>query len=116
MHTLISADNSELVGALSGMADVDPLPTQVLKIRVLGPRSAPGDESGRGGRVVGPQRLSETVRNAISALAGDSRPEVGKAIADLANNSELIAWRPSIRHAQAQQRRLVRDQNFKHPT
>jgi hypothetical protein len=108
--------NSELVGALSGMADVDPLPTQVLKIRAFGPRAAPRDEFGRGGRVTEPQRLSETVRNAINALAGDSRPEAGKALADLANNSDLMNWRPSIRHAQAQQHRLMRDQNFKHPT
>jgi len=108
--------SSELVDALSGMADVDPLPTRVLKIRGFGPRAAPRDEFGRGGRVTEPQRLSETVRNAINALAGDSRPETGKALADLANNSELMDWRLNIRHAQAQQRRLMRDQNFKHPT
>lgn len=62
------------------------------------------------------QRLSETVRNAIDALAADPRPEAGKALADLASTSELMAWRHSILHAQAQQRRLTRDQNFKHPT
>jgi hypothetical protein len=108
--------DSELVGALSGMADVDPLPTRVLTIRAFGPRAAPRDEFGRGGRVTEPQRLSETVRNAINVLAGDSRSAAGKALSDLANNSELVGWRHSIRHAQAQQRRLMRDQNFKHPT
>lgn len=108
--------NSELIGALSGMADVDPLPTLLLKIRAFGPRASPRDEFLRGGRVTEPQRLSETVRNAINAFAGDSRPEAAKALSDLANNFELIDWRPSIRHAQAQQRRLMRDQNFKHPT
>jgi len=108
--------SSELVDALSDMADVDPLPTRVLKVRGFGPRAAPRDEFGRGGRVTEPQRLSETVRNAIDALAGDSRPETGKALADLANNPELMDWRLSIRHAQAQQRRLMRDENFKHST
>jgi hypothetical protein len=56
--------SSELVDALSSMADVDPLPTRVLKIRAFGPRAAPRDEFGHGGRVTEPQRLSETVRNA----------------------------------------------------
>jgi hypothetical protein len=106
--------NSELVGALSGMVDVDPLPTLVLTIRAFGPRAAP-DEFARG-FVTEPQRLSETVRNAVNALAGDSRPEAGRALADLASNPELLDWGPSIRHAQAQQGRLMRDQNFKHPT
>lgn len=106
--------NSELVGALSGMVDVDPLPTLVLTIRAFGPRAAP-DEFARG-FVTEPQRLSETVRNAVNALAGDSRPEAGRALADLASNPELLDWRPSIRHAQVQQGRLMRDQNFKHPT
>jgi hypothetical protein len=34
------------VGALSGMVDVDRLPTLVLKIRAFGPRAAPRDEFG----------------------------------------------------------------------
>jgi hypothetical protein len=108
--------NGELVGALSGMVDIDRLPTLVLKIRAFGPRAAPRDESGYDGRVTEPQRLSETIRNALNALAGDSRSEAGVALADLANTPELMAWHPSIRHAQAQQRRLMRDRNFKHPT
>lgn len=93
--------NGEMVDALSDMADVDPLPTRVLKICAFGRRAAPRDEFGSRGRVMEPQRLSETVRNAINALAGDYRPEAGKALADFANNSELTGWRPSIRHAQA---------------
>jgi hypothetical protein len=108
--------NSELIGVLGGMADVDQLPTRVLMIRALGPRAAPRDEFARGGRVTEPQRLSETVRNAVNALAGDSLPEAGKALVDLANNPDLVEWHPSIRHAQAQQGRLMRDQNFEHPT
>jgi hypothetical protein len=106
--------NSELVGALSGMENVDPLPMLVLKIRTLGPRAAPGDAFG-GGLVTEPQRLSTMVRNNINMLAGDSRPEAGKALGDLANNPALTHWGEGIRHAQAEQGRLMRDHNFKHP-
>jgi hypothetical protein len=77
---LLSEGNSELVDALSGMADVDPLPTLVLKIRAFGPRASPRDELARGGRVTEQQHLSETVGNAIHALAGDSAPEAGNAL------------------------------------
>jgi hypothetical protein len=107
--------NSELIGALSAMVDVDPLPTLVLKIRAFGPRAVPRDEFAHGG-VTEPQRLSEAVRGALNVLAGDSRSEAARALADLATNSDLIDWLPSIRHAQAQQHRLMRDQDFKHPT
>jgi hypothetical protein len=112
---ILDGGNSELVSALGGMADVDRLPTRVLMIRALGPRATPRDEFTRDGRVTERQRLSETVRNAVNALAGDLRPEVGRALADLASDPDLVEWHPSIRHAQAQQRRLMRDQNFKHP-
>jgi len=108
--------NSELIGALGGMAGVDQLPTRALMIRALGPRATPKDEWSRDGRVTEPRRLSETVVNAVIALAGDSRPEAGMALADLANTPVLLDWHPIIRHAQAQQGRLMRDKNFKHPT
>jgi hypothetical protein len=88
--------NSELIGALSSMADVDRLPTRVLMIRALGSHAAPSDEFSRGGLVTEPQRLSETVRNAIDALAGDSRPEAGKALVDLASNPHLVEWHPAF--------------------
>jgi len=113
---LLDDANSELVGALSSMADVDRLPTRVLMIRALGPRAPPGDEWSRDGRVLEPQRLSQFVRNSVNALADDARSEAAKALADLASNPDLAEWRPSIRHAQAQQGRLMRDQNFRHPT
>jgi hypothetical protein len=58
----------------------------------------------------------EIVRNAINAIAGDARVEAASALTELAANRALRAWTPSIRHAHAQQGRLMRDQNFKHPT
>jgi hypothetical protein len=108
--------NSELANALNEKDDVDHLPTLVMKIRALGPRAAPRDELGTGGPVTESQQLSESVRSALNKLAADPRSQTGAALADLANSSELTVWRPSIRHAQAQQRRMMRDQNFKHPT
>jgi hypothetical protein len=108
--------NSELVGALSEMADVDHLPALVMKIRAFGPRAAPRDELGNSGPVTEPQHLSESVRSALNKLAADPRSQAAAALADLANSSELTAWRPSIRHTQAQQHRMMRDQNFQHPT
>jgi hypothetical protein len=36
-------------------------------------------------------------------------------LSTLVDDPELIAWRPLLRHARAQQARLFRDQTFKHP-
>jgi len=59
---------------------------------------------------------SFTVLQAISALASAPLPEAGELLSTLVNERDLTAWRPSLRHAQAQQKRLHRDQSFKHPT
>ena len=60
-------------------------------------------------------RLSETIRQAITWLASDPHRDAGVALARLIEDGNLAEWRPSLRHAQAQQARLHRDRNFKHP-
>ena len=64
--------NRELIGALSGMAGVDPLPTRVLTVRALGPRASPRDERSGEGWVNELQHQRETVRNTVNALGGDT--------------------------------------------
>lgn len=105
--------NSELIGALCQMADVDRLPTRAMTIRTLGPHAAPRDEWSRSGRVTEPQRQSETIRIAIDALAGD--PRAREILEQLANEPGLVAWHPSLRHALSQHNKLRRDQDFRHP-
>lgn len=108
--------NSEMIGTLSGMTGVDQLPTRTVMIRALGPRAAPGDEFTGGGYVTELQHFSRIVRNAVNALAWDPRREAGTALGGLLSVPELAQWHTSIRHAQAEQGRLMRDQNFKRPT
>jgi len=105
--------NSELIGALCQMADVDRLPARAMTIRTLGPHAAPRDEWSRNGRVTEPQRQSETIRIAIDALTGE--PRAGQILEQLANDPGLVAWHPSLRHALSQHNKLRRDQDFRHP-
>jgi hypothetical protein len=105
--------NSELVGALCQMADVDRLPTRAMTIRTLGPHAVPRDEWSRNGRVTEQRRQSEAIRVAIDALATDSH--AGETLEQLANEPGLVAWHPSLRHALSQLNKLRRDQDFRHP-
>lgn len=75
-------------------------------VRLFGKMVTPEDDGGH----------SFTVLQAISALASAPLPEAGELLSTLVNERDLTAWRPSLRHAQAQQKRLHRDQSFKHPT
>jgi hypothetical protein len=104
-----------LISALYGMSGVERLLVRGLTVRALGLRVTPRDEFSRDSRVIEPQRLSEAVRNAVNGLTGDPRPEAGQLLAALATEPALLAWRPALRHAHAQQLRLQRDQRFKHP-
>jgi hypothetical protein len=61
-------------------------------------------------------RLGAQYVRRLHAIAGDARLEAASALAELADNPALHAWMPSIRHAHSQQGRLMRDQNFRHPT
>src|SRR5664279_2404576 len=107
---------STLISALCEITGVEQRIIRGLTVRVLGARVTPGDDFSHDGRVTEPQRLSETVRNAINALAGDARSEAGKLLQTLAADPTLLSWKPSIQHAHAQQLRLQRDRRFKHST
>jgi hypothetical protein len=108
------ASNAGLMEAISH-PDKGTREYQELIVRQLGHACAPADEF-QSGQVTRAARLSGTVRRAITVLAGDPEREAGKALARLLEERDLTAWHPSLRHAQAQQARLQRDQNFKHPT
>jgi hypothetical protein len=62
------------------------------------------------------QVLSRYVSNAIDAIAADSSSEARELFSNLLADPALITWHPRLRHAQAQQARLQRDQRFKDPT
>jgi hypothetical protein len=87
---------------------------EAMIVQLLGRLSSPKDEL-VSGPVTGPARLSGTVRQAITRLASHPLPGAGVVLARLIEDGDLAEWRPSLRHAQAQQGRLQRDRNFKHP-
>jgi hypothetical protein len=84
-------------------------------VRLLGRTTSPDHEL-YSGRVTREARLSGTVRQSIEWLASRAQPDAGAALARLIEDADLAEWRPSLRHARAQQARLQRDRNFKHPT
>jgi hypothetical protein len=88
---------------------------EIVIVQLLGPLSSPKDEL-VSGLVTGAARLSGTVRQAITWLANHPHPDAGVALTRLIEDGDLAEWRPNLRHAQAQQGRLQRDRNFKHPT
>jgi hypothetical protein len=112
----LDGSNSELIGAMSGLGGVDRLPTRALTVRLLGRTVAPEDEQSRSGRVTDRHRSNETVRNCINSIATDPRAEAASTLSNLLADPALSSWANSIRHAQAQQRRIMRDQTFKHPS
>jgi hypothetical protein len=65
--------------------------------------------------MAGEARWRGSVRQAITWLANQAHPDAGAALARLIEDADLAEWRPMLRHAQAQQARLQRDRNFKHP-
>jgi hypothetical protein len=83
-------------------------------VQLLGRATSP-DYGPTSGLVTREARLSETIRQAITWLASDPHRDAGVALARLIEDGNLAEWRPSLRHAQAQQARLHRDRNFKHP-
>jgi hypothetical protein len=84
-------------------------------VRLLGRTTSPDHELSSG-LVTREARLSGIVRQAITWLASHPHPDAGVALARLIDDGDLAEWRPNLRHAQAQQARLQRDRNFKHPT
>jgi hypothetical protein len=87
---------------------------ETMVVRLLGRISSPADEL-VSGLVTGVARLSETVRRAIWSLASYPHPDACAGLAGLIEDGGLVAWHPSLRHAQAEQARLQRDRNFTHP-
>jgi hypothetical protein len=112
---LLDGVNEDLVGSVAAMEGVDSLPIRLLTIQVLGQIVAPEDERSRNGRVMDTHRRSQTVRSCIDLIAGDTRPEAATALSSLLEDPALVPWTANIRHARAQQLRVMRDHNFKHP-
>lgn len=108
--------NRELIAALAEMSGVERLPTHVLTVRLLGGNVTPADERARNGRVADTYHQSETVRVNINLIAADARAEAAAALSNLLTDPALTAWATHIRHAQAQQRRAMRDGSFRHPS
>jgi len=107
-------DDDGLVEIFGTVAGADRLHLDTTAIRLLGGTTTP--EAPRSGWVTRSQHLSDVVSRAIQALSSDPRPEDGEALSGFVDDSNLAAWRPSLRHAQAQQMRLRRDHDFKHAT
>jgi hypothetical protein len=84
-------------------------------VRLLGCTSSPEDEL-VSGLVTREARLSGAVRRAITWLTNHPHPDAGAAVTRLIADPGLAAWHTSLRHARAEQARLQRDRNFKHPT
>jgi hypothetical protein len=108
-------NNSELISTLCEMKDVDSLPATVFAVRTIGPHVSPRDEWISDGLVQEAHHRSGRVRRAIDALSADGRPDAAKDLAELVTSLDLAEWHDAIRHAQSQQRRLMRDQTFQHP-
>jgi hypothetical protein len=106
--------NADLIGSISGMPGVDRLPIQALTVSLLGRTVAPEGERRRT-RVMDVPRNSETVRNCINFIAADPRPDAASTLARLLSDRTLGSWMTELRHAQAQQMRIMRDRNFRHP-
>lgn len=108
-------ENSDLFGALGAMENIDPSPMFALTIRVLGAKATPSDMWSDDGYVRDPQRRSEIVRRYVQTIAGDTTIEAAQVLCGLVGAPGLDSWRTELRHAQAQQRRLMRDRNFRQP-
>ncbi len=84
-------------------------------VRLFGRLHPPDDDySERGSSRRG--RMSEVVRGLINELAGDSGSTAGPLLDQLAADAELAPWRNNLRHARAQQARVLRDRDFRHPS
>lgn len=112
---LFSEDLTEaLIDAFGGIDGGSRPYREAMIVRLLGPVSSPDFELWNVGDLPATRR-SDTVRHAINWLAGQTDRDAGVALASLVDDPALIAWQPSLRHAQAQQTRLRRDRAFKHP-
>lgn len=107
--------DSDFMGSLGALPGVDRLPMHALTVSLLGRAVAPEGDRARRTRVMNVPRKSETVRNCIKFIAADPRPEAASTLARLLANPALGSWISEVRHAQAQQLRIMRDRNFTHP-
>lgn len=87
---------------------------EAVMVRLLGPTCSPNEEQ-RSGRVTRAAHLTDKVFGAINWLAANPGSDARSMLTELVANPELIAWRPSLRHAQAKQSSLHRDRAFEHP-
>lgn len=112
---LIEHSSGGLVEALSGVKGVDRFKIDAMAVRQLGKIANPEDWPGPGS-ATRRQSLGEIVNRSIANLGSDLSAEAGLALAHCAQDPQLINWRSSLQHAQAQRSRLIRDGTFVHPT
>ncbi|MGY4414888.1 hypothetical protein ACVWW4_006624 [Bradyrhizobium sp. LB7.1] len=116
VSAVLDEGNRELVGTLTSMKGVNAAPTLRLTISILGRTVAPRDERPRRGRVSDTYHQCETVRKFINLLSADPSEAAATALSALLSDPQLGAWVTNLRHAQAQQRRTMRDKAFRHPS
>jgi hypothetical protein len=110
-HGEVEAADLLVSGLCRGLTEVLGEPDQAANttfnamfIQAVGRRGLPQDDF-----------PGNNVNGAIDSITRDLRPEVTDILSALIGDPLLAAWRPRLRHAQAQQVALRRDQSFRHP-
>ncbi|MDZ5698695.1 hypothetical protein [Chelativorans sp. M5D2P16] len=83
---------------------------------MAGAHSTPEGRHGRSGRVNDVHHLADATTGAITSLSMQKEAPAGDALLRLSLEPSLEQWRQSILHALAEQMRLRRDEEFRHPT
>ncbi|MFH1796353.1 MAG: hypothetical protein ABIF45_17825 [Pseudomonadota bacterium] len=83
---------------------------------IAGAHSTPEGRYGRSGLVGDIHHLADATTGAIKSLSIQKEAPAGDALLRLSLEPSLGLWRQSILHALAQQMRLRRDEEFRHPT
>lgn len=106
----------DLIEPLNGVVDDENrMHREFITVCLLGQLSSPEDQW-HSGVVEERNQQSRIVMRSINWLGSVPTFQATKILDDLVENEEISVWRPSLRHARAQQARLRRDQNFRHPT
>jgi hypothetical protein len=96
-------------------SEVDRLAHAACVIRLLG-REYPPHEGFPSGRIEPPVEMSYRIENAINSLAQSPTPLATETLRELVDDPSLASWRPLLLHRSAEQQRLCRDHEWKHPT
>lgn len=84
-------------------------------IRLMGSINQPTELYGRGSVPPGFE-VSRRIQDLISLLGANTSHQANTALMNLINNPNLLLWRDQLRWAEEQQRVLLRDATFEHPS